>query len=68
MLVLITFRPEFVPPWTRYAHVTVLTLSRLSRRQGAAMVERLSGGKALPATVLDQIVAKTTACPCSSRS
>ena len=62
-LVLITFRPEFVPPWTRYAHVTALTLSRLSRRQGAAMVERLSAGKALPATVLDQIVAKTDGVP-----
>jgi predicted ATPase/class 3 adenylate cyclase len=62
-LVLITFRPEFVPPWTRYAHVTALTLSRLSRRQGAVMVERLSAGKALPATVLDQIVAKTDGVP-----
>ena len=46
-----------------YAHVTSLTLSRLSRRQGAAMVERLSGGKALPAAVLEQIVAKTDGVP-----
>jgi len=63
VLVLITFRPEFEPPWTRYAHVTALTLSRLSRRQGAAMVARLSGGKALPPAVLDQIVAKTDGVP-----
>jgi predicted ATPase/class 3 adenylate cyclase len=63
VLVLITFRPEFAPSWTRYAHVTALTLSRLSRRQGAAMVARLSGGKALPAAVLDQIVAKTDGVP-----
>lgn len=62
-LVLITFRPEFEPPWTRSAHVTALTLSRLSRRQGAAMVARLSGGKALPPAVLDQIVAKTDGVP-----
>ncbi len=62
VLALITFRPEFVPPWTRYAHVSALTLSRLSRRQGAAMVERLSG-KALPPAVLDQIVAKTDGVP-----
>jgi predicted ATPase len=63
VLVLITFRPEFEPSWMRYAHVTALTLSRLSRRQGAAMVARLSGGKALPAAVLDQIVAKTDGVP-----
>ncbi|MEH2506618.1 putative ATPase/class 3 adenylate cyclase [Bradyrhizobium sp. AZCC 1578] len=63
VLVLITFRPEFEPHWMRYAHVTALTLSRLSRRQGAAMVARLSGGKALPAAVLDQIVAKTDGVP-----
>ncbi|SDJ85014.1 adenylate/guanylate cyclase [Bradyrhizobium sp. Rc2d] len=63
VLVLITFRPEFEPPWTHYAHVTALTLSRLSRRQGAAMVARLSGGKALPPAVLDQIVAKTDGVP-----
>jgi predicted ATPase/class 3 adenylate cyclase len=63
VLVLIAFRPEFEPPWTRYAHVTTLSLSRLSRRQGAAMVARLSGGKALPPAVLDQIVAKTDGVP-----
>jgi predicted ATPase/class 3 adenylate cyclase len=63
VLVLITFRPQFEPPWTHYAHVTALTLSRLSRRQGAAMVARLSGGKALPPAVLEQIVAKTDGVP-----
>ncbi|WFU20255.1 adenylate/guanylate cyclase domain-containing protein [Bradyrhizobium sp. CB3481] len=63
VLVLITFRPEFAPPWIRCAHVTMMTLNRLSRRQGAAMVARLSGGKALPPVVLDQIVAKTDGVP-----
>ena len=28
----ITFRPEFNPPWTGYTHVTSLSLSRLGRR------------------------------------
>ncbi|MEZ2131924.1 MULTISPECIES: AAA family ATPase [unclassified Sinorhizobium] len=63
ILVLITFRPEFLPPWLRHAHVTALTLSRLSRRQGTAMVERLTGGRELPAEVLDDIVAKTDGVP-----
>jgi predicted ATPase/class 3 adenylate cyclase len=63
VLVLITFRPEFPPPWIHYPHVTALTLSRLSRRQGAAMVERLTGGRPLPTEVLNQIVAKTDGVP-----
>jgi predicted ATPase len=63
VLALITFRSEFAPPWTRYAHVTPLMLNRLSRRQCAAMIERLAGGKALPASVLDQIVATTDGVP-----
>jgi class 3 adenylate cyclase/predicted ATPase len=62
-LAIITFRPEFAPPWTGYPHVTVLSLSRLTRRHGAAMVERVTGGKALPPEVMDQIVAKTDGVP-----
>src|SRR5262249_22578476 len=59
VLLVITFRPEFPPPWGRHAHVTALALNRLSRQHCAAMVEAIAGGKALPATVRDQIVAKT---------
>ena len=62
-LAVITFRPEFTPPWTHHAHVTTLTLTRLSRQQAAAMVDRLTGGEALPAPVLDQILAKTDGVP-----
>ena len=63
VLALITFRPEFTPPWGGHAHVTALTLNRLGRRQGGAMVERVTGGKALPAEVAEQIVAKTDGVP-----
>jgi predicted ATPase len=63
VMVLVTFRSEFLQPWMHYPHVTALTLSRLSRRQGAAMVERLTGGRALPTEVLNQIVAKTDGVP-----
>ena len=55
-LLVITFRPEFAPRWTGHAHVTLLTLGRLGRRQATAIVDRLTGGRALPAEVLDQIV------------
>jgi class 3 adenylate cyclase/predicted ATPase len=63
VLVLITYRPEFVPRWTGDAHVTLLTLSRLPRRQGAAMIEQVTGGRDLPPEVLEQIVERTDGVP-----
>ena len=63
VLVIVTFRPEFVPSWTGQAHVTLLALSRMDRRQCAVMVEKVTGGKALPDEVLGQIVAKTDGVP-----
>ena len=60
---MITFRPEFSPPWSGQPHVSALALTRLGRRDGAAMVERVAGGKALPAEVAAQIVAKTDGVP-----
>ena len=62
-LVLITFRPEFAPPWTGHSYVTSLSLNRLGRRQGAALATRVTGGKALPAEVLSEVVAKTDGVP-----
>lgn len=63
ILTIITFRPEFVPRWTRHGHVSALFLSRLGRRQGAAVVDRITGGKLLPQEVLEQILAKTDGVP-----
>jgi class 3 adenylate cyclase/predicted ATPase len=63
VLVLITHRPEFTPPWTGQAHLTVLPLNRLGRSQGAAMALRVSGGKKLPSEIVEQIVARTEGVP-----
>jgi class 3 adenylate cyclase len=62
-LLLITFRPEFTPPWSGQPHVSALALSRLGRREGAALVERVVKDKALPAEVAAQIAAKTDGVP-----
>jgi predicted ATPase len=43
--------------------VTTHTLNRLTRREGAALVVAVTGGKALPPAVLEQIVAKTDGVP-----
>jgi class 3 adenylate cyclase len=62
-LMVMTFRPEFTPPWTGHAHVTSLLLSRLARRQGTTMVEELAGARPLPVEVVEQIVARTDGVP-----
>jgi class 3 adenylate cyclase/predicted ATPase len=63
LLIVLTHRPEFVSRWPHYGHLTTLTLSKLTRSQSSAMVARLSGGKPLPADLLDQILAKTDGVP-----
>ena len=63
VLTIITFRPEFTPPWAGQPHVSTLRLTRLRRREGAAMVDRVVGEKAFPDEVTAQIVAKTDGVP-----
>jgi predicted ATPase len=63
VLAIITFRPEFRPPWSAQPHVSALALTRLGRRDGAAMVEQVVGIKALPDEVSAQIVGKTDGVP-----
>jgi predicted ATPase len=63
ILALMTFRPDFRPPWTGRAHLTQMTLNRLPRRQAAEMTGRVARGKALPPEVVEQIVAKTDGVP-----
>jgi class 3 adenylate cyclase/predicted ATPase len=63
MLALLTCRPEFLPSWPSRSHLTQITLTRLGRPQVHAMITSLTGGKVLPAAVVEQIVAKTDGVP-----
>jgi predicted ATPase/class 3 adenylate cyclase len=63
ILTLLTFRPDFSPPWTGRSHLTQVTLARLPRRQAAEMTGRVAQGKALPGEVVEQVVAKTDGVP-----
>jgi predicted ATPase/class 3 adenylate cyclase len=63
VLLLVTARPEFTPPWRSYAHMTTIPLTRLHRRDGATLVERVTGGKILPKEVMDEILARTDGVP-----
>jgi class 3 adenylate cyclase len=60
---LITFRPEFMPPWLDQSQVTMLRLNRLPREQVGAMVFDVTDGMELPAEVYDQIIRKTDGVP-----
>jgi len=63
LLLVITFRPEFAAPWSGSAHVTAYTLNNLSRRDCAALISGVTGGKDLPDEVQKQIVAQTDGVP-----
>ncbi len=63
VLLVVTFRPELSPPWIGFPHVTLLTLNRLAKAQTRSLVERITGGKALPSEVLEQILARTEGVP-----
>jgi predicted ATPase len=63
LFMVLTFRPEFTPPWRLRAHITQLTLNRLGRQQVETMVEQVTKGNSLPADILQQIVSKTDGVP-----
>lgn len=63
ILLVITFRPDYQPPWARHSYVTMLTLNRLSQRERERLVTQVTGGIALPPELLDQIVARTDGVP-----
>jgi predicted ATPase len=68
VLLLITARPEFTQPWPGHAHVTTLSLTRLNRRVGLAIIERVAAGKTLPEEAGTRSSPALMACLCSSRS
>ncbi len=63
IFLVVTFRPEFQPPWIGQPQVTMLALNRLDRRDRTALIAQIAGGKALPDEVLDQIAARTDGVP-----
>ena len=63
VLLIVTFRPEFNPPWVGQSGVTSATLNRLGEREAAAIIARLVGNKELPADVMAEIVERTDGIP-----
>jgi class 3 adenylate cyclase/tetratricopeptide (TPR) repeat protein len=63
VLTIVTFRPEFSPPWIGHSHVTSLTLNRLGEREVTGIIERLAGNRRLPPDVAAEIVERTDGIP-----
>ena len=63
VLLIMTFRPEFQPPWLGRPHVTALTINRLAAREAGAMIDRIVGDKPLPASIRKDIIERTDGIP-----
>jgi class 3 adenylate cyclase/predicted ATPase len=63
VLLIVTLRPEFQPPWTGQPQVSMLALNRLDRRDRTALIAQIAGGKTLPDEVIDQIADRTDGVP-----
>ena len=63
VLLLITFRPEFEPPWVGQPHVTALTINRLTRGEVDAMIDRVAGNKPMPTNIRQEIIERTDGIP-----
>lgn len=63
VLMVMTHRPEFEPSWGAFGHVTHHSLNRLNRTDGQALATQVAGGRALPETVMAQILEHTDGVP-----
>jgi AAA ATPase domain/Adenylate and Guanylate cyclase catalytic domain len=63
VLLIVTFRPEFAPPWIGRPHVTALTINRLAQRDIDAMIDGVVGNKLLAASIRQDIIERTDGIP-----
>jgi class 3 adenylate cyclase len=63
VLLVVTFRPEFQPPWIGQPQVSMLALNRLDRRDRTDLVEQIAGWRALPDALVAQIADRTDGVP-----
>ena len=63
VLLIVTYRPEFQPPWIGRPYVIALTLNRLGEREIAAMIDGVTGNKPLPESIRQDIIERTDGIP-----
>jgi class 3 adenylate cyclase len=62
-LVIISFRPQFAPPWTGEPQVTLVSLSRLEARTCAHLTTHVAGAAVLTPGVVAEIVMRADGVP-----
>jgi predicted ATPase len=63
VLLIVSYRPEFEPPWIGRPYVTAVTLNRFGEREITAMIDHVTGNKALPETIRQDIIERTDGVP-----
>jgi predicted ATPase/class 3 adenylate cyclase len=63
VMIIVTHRPEFPPPWLDLGHTTVLKLNQLGRSQAIELIHKAAGGKILPGAMIEQIASKSQGVP-----
>ena len=63
VLLIVTFRPEFDPPWIGQPHVTAMTINRMTPREVGAMIDCVVGNKLLLAGIKQDIRERTDGIP-----
>ena len=63
IMLVLTYRPEFVPTWALHGQVSTLPLARLTAEQCAQVALGVSGGKALPAHIVEAVARRTDGVP-----
>jgi class 3 adenylate cyclase/tetratricopeptide (TPR) repeat protein len=63
VLLIVTFRSEFEPPWIGGPHVTALTINRLGQREIDAIIDQVVGNKGLPTNIRQDIIERTDGIP-----
>jgi class 3 adenylate cyclase/predicted ATPase len=62
-LAIVTFRPEFEPPWIGRSHVTSIALKRLAEHYVGDMIDHVVGDKMLPSEARRDIIERTDGIP-----
>jgi len=63
VLLVITHRPDYEPPWLGQSHVTGLLLNRLGPRESGTLVRQVAAGHELASALVQQIVSQTDGIP-----
>jgi class 3 adenylate cyclase/tetratricopeptide (TPR) repeat protein len=63
VLLIVTFRPEFEPPWIGRPHVTSLTINRFAQREINSLIDRVVGKRMLPPSIRQDIIERTDGIP-----